>query len=189
LIAALEHNPHGHFESLPLHDLNQQCNDFCPGFDEDMPESPESLRRYIFTGPLPEGVQVPSRMAPRARTDSGSPCFRPVSGFKDPSAARLAILAESAAADAWAARNATRLVVAARDAMSIFIRSQGRLEYCEAWTLPAVHFQRLGSIMADWRGPAGPHSLPADNTSANDLRELAGLLGLTWNEGGLRAGF
>ena len=66
-------------------------------------------------------------------------------------------------------------------AMSIFMRSKGRLDYCDALDVTAVHFKRMHAILADWPGPlARIRFLP--EYFAEDLRATCRLLGLAWSE-------
>jgi hypothetical protein len=185
LIGASPHNPHGHFEMAPAHNLDQRLQNLALGFSEDMPESPQILGRLVENeGRWPDGVDVP-----REWLDQGEELIRglvasgPVSGFKDP---RLPLVWPfwSKVLQRIRGLRVIPLVVLRSPheiAMSIFMRSRGRFDYGDALDVTAVHFQRMGAILAEWSGPvARVRFLP--EYFADDLRSTCRLLGLTWSE-------
>ncbi|MEI8372911.1 MAG: hypothetical protein WCJ35_08760 [Planctomycetota bacterium] len=178
-------NPHGHFESREFYILNQVVQDHAFGFADDMPESPETLQRFVESGGRwPDGVDLPPSWL-----DQGEDLVRrlvasgTVSGFKDP---RVPLVWPF-----WVEvfRRFPGLcvipVVLLRSpqeiAMSIFMRSQGRFDYCDALDVTAAHFQRIGAIQADWPGSlARVRFLP--EYFVEDLSATSRLLGLGWSE-------
>jgi hypothetical protein len=185
LMGADDCNRHGHFESLPFYDLDQQVQRLAVGFDEDMPESPEALRRFVESeGRWPDGLAVPP-----AWLDRGEELLRrlaasaAVSGFKDPRVP----LVWPFWAEVFRRIPALRVVplVLLRSpheiAMSMFMRSNGRFDYGHALDVAAVHFKRMRALLADWPGPlARVRFLP--EYFAEDLRATCRLLGLAWSE-------
>ena len=185
LMGAAEHNPHGHFESLPFYNLDQQLQRLVLGFSEDMPDSPEILQQLVVgEGRWPDAVNLlPPWLDQGEELVCRLVASGKVSGFKDP---RVPLL--------WpfwmeVFRRMPELrvvpVVLLRSpheiAMSIFMRSKGRFDYCDALDVAAVHFKRIGAILADWRGPLGRvRFLP--EYFVEDLRGTCRLLGLTWSE-------
>ena len=185
LLGAAEGNRHGHFESLPFYDLDQQVQRLALGFSEDMPESPEVLQRFLESeGRWPEGVDLPPSWLDRGEelihrlVATGA-----VSSFKDP---RLPLVWPFWV-EVFRRIPGLRVVplVLMRSpheiAMSIFMRSKGRFDYCDALDVTATHFKRTLAILADWPGPlARVRFLPEH--FVEDLRATCRLLGLAWSE-------
>jgi len=178
-------NPHGHFESREFYVLNQAVQNHAFGFADDMPESPETLRRFTESGGCwPADVDLPPQWLDRGEelvrrlVASGR-----VSGFKDPRVP----LAWPFWVEVFRRFPGLRVVpvVLLRSpheiAMSIFMRSQGRFDYWDALDVTAAHFQRIGAILADWPGSlARVRFLPEYFTE--DLRATCRLLDLAWRE-------
>ncbi len=185
LMGATDDNRHGHFESLPFYELDWQVQRLALGFKEDMPESPEALKRIVESeGRWPEGVGVPPEWFDRGEElvrqllASGA-----ISGFKDP---RLPLVWPFWA-EVFRRFPGLRVVplVLLRSphevAMSMFMRLKGAIDYCDALDVTAVHYKRIRAILADWRGPvARVRFLPEH--FAEDLRAACGILGLAWSE-------
>ena len=183
LLGATEFNKYGHFEAVPIYELDKELMQLLFGFTEDVPETEDLLQRFCESEGrwLAEEV-IPESMYQRGREliaqliGSGS-----ISGFKDP---RVPLL--------WPFWNAVfrsfrdvRIVpvFTARTphevAMSIFTRSQGLLPYRAALDVAAVHFRRMNEIRSNW-GP--DHCLVRFDSSSfwHDLRQAADLCGLEW---------
>ena len=185
LMGATDDNRYGHFESMPFYELDWQVQRLALGFKEDMPESPEALRRFVESeGRWPEGVGVPPEWF-----DRGEELVRQllasdaISGFKDP---RLPLVWPFWA-EVFRRFSGLRVVplVLLRSpheiAMSMFMRLKGGIDYCDALDVAAVHYKRIRAILADWPGPvARVRFLP--EYYADDLRAACRLLGLAWSE-------
>ena len=53
-------NPHGHFEAMPFHRLNQRIQNLAYGFMDDLPDSPEVLRHFCETrGHWDDDIHIP----------------------------------------------------------------------------------------------------------------------------------
>lgn len=186
LLGADPHNKHGHFEAVPIYRLDQELLAHVHGFEEDLPRSPEVLRRFrqcegrwtLETSPVSESFFERGRRLIEELLASGE-----VSGFKDPRVPLLWPFWERV----FAGFSGLRVVpvVLARSpheiAMSIFMRSQGVLAYGDALDATAIHYQRLQGILADWQGESAVVRFDP-RVLAEDLHATAGFCRLVWDE-------
>jgi hypothetical protein len=185
LCPANQCNPHGHFEAIPILELNRAVQTLIHGFREDLPETEEAVAAFLAT----EGrwddwaEQVPQEYVQRGRSlirtllDSGK-----VSGFKDPRSVLLwpfwrRVLSEF---------SGVRVVPVAllrsphEIAMSLFTRIESGTGYWTYLDFVAVHFQQLQAIIASWNHPVprvrfgGPHYF-------GDLERIVRVCGLDWD--------
>ena len=185
MIGPRSDNPHGFFETHEFCELNRAVQNHALGFGDDVPLSRETLQRFVeCEGCWPDGVDLPPQWL-----DRGEELVRrlvasgPVSGFKDPRVP----LAWPFWAEVMRRFPGLRVVptVLLRSpheiATSIFMRSEGRFDYCDVLDITAAHFKRIRAILADWRGPvARVRFLP--EYFSEDLCGACRLLGLAWSE-------
>ena len=185
MMSAQADNPHGFFESREFLALNKAVQNHAFGFIEDAPESPEAMQRFVDSeGRWPDGVDLPPSLLDRgAELVHGLVASGAVSGFKDP---RVPLLWPFWA-EVFRRMPGLRVipVLLLRSpheiAMSMFMRSKGRIDYCDALDVTAAHYKRMRAILADWPGLlARIRFLP--EYFAEDLRAACRLLGLEWNE-------
>ena len=86
LMGATPSNPHGHFEVMPICELNRKVQGLFHGFADDMPTTEDNLRTFLKTQgcrdqieAIPEEFVSEGRDLVAALLESGT-----VSGFKDP---------------------------------------------------------------------------------------------------------
>jgi hypothetical protein len=186
LLGATPSNKHGHFEAMPMYRLDQELMAQVFGFDEDLPRSPDVMRRFrecdacwsLETSPVSEEMFQQGRGLIEQLVASGQ-----VSGFKDP---RVPLLWPfwSRVFSGFAGLRVVPIVLARSPheiAMSIFVRSQGVLAYNDALDVTAVHYQRLGGILDEWPGERAVVRFDS-RVLADDLREAARMCRLDWNE-------
>jgi hypothetical protein len=185
LMAANAHNRYGHFESLPFYNLNRQVQCLALGFGDDMPDSVETLQRFVESeGCWPHGLGLPPPWLEKGEelirqlVASGT-----VSGFKDPRVP----LVWPFWAEVFRRIPGLRVIplVLLRSpheiAMSLFMRTKGRFDYGDALDVTAAHYKRIFAIQADWPGPlARVRFLP--EYFAEDLRATCRCLDLAWSE-------
>jgi hypothetical protein len=184
LVGASESNKYGHFESVPFHGLNRELQQLAFGFSDDLPDSPDTLRRLVAcAGRWPSDMALPLTARERARELlEGLIASGPISGFKDPRTLLTwpfwrDVLAEFPGLEVvplFLVRSPHEI------AMSIFSRAKGALSYFDALDVTAVHFRRMLAVRADVSGPCPvvcfePQSFPAD------LARAAEACGLTWD--------
>ena len=86
LIGASPSNPYGHFEAMPIYELNRKVQERFHGFPDDMPVSQDGLRHFMATRgawdsapAIPGDWMTEGRQLVASLLESGM-----VSGFKDP---------------------------------------------------------------------------------------------------------
>jgi hypothetical protein len=184
LLGANSGNPHGHFEAHVILELSRSVQMLAYGFPEDLPDSPETLSRFLETnGRWDESVEIPQELVDRGRSliqtliDSGR-----ISGFKDP----RTVLIWPFWQQVLSAFPGLRVlpVVLLRSpheiAMSLFTRSKGEHDYKSCLEVTAVHLGRLGSIVDQWPVPV-PRVRFGGAHYASDLAEAARQCGLIWD--------
>ncbi len=185
LLGSNEHNKHGHFEAMPLFELDMELLDQVFGFRLDVPESPEVLSRFCASdgrwtlGSCPisaESIEQGKAFV-QALTASG-----PVSGFKDPRVPLLWPFWEHVLSAFPGLRVVPLLVLRSPHeiAMSIFMRAGGAIRYGDALDVTAVHYRRMLDIMENWRGDRAVVRF-APQMFAEDLRCAAEICNLAWN--------
>jgi len=151
LNGAAPSNPYGHFESMPFLNLNRQIQNLAFGFSEDLPDTPETLARFLHTkGEWDEGALIPEelytegRSLVRALVDSGQ-----VSGFKDPRTVLIWPFWKRVLEDFPGLRVVPVSLVRSPHeiAMSLVNRRNGWCGYWTSLDIVAVHFHRLKAIL------------------------------------------
>jgi hypothetical protein len=192
LIGPAEGNLHGHFESVPVNELDVELQQRVFGFDGDMPLSEENLRRFLEC----DGCWNSERMISPSDLGRGREQIRrlvesaPVCALKEP---RMLLL--------WPYWNRVlrgfpglRVVLLAlvrsphEVAMSIFLRGKGRYAYHDALAVTAANLRRLQEIRRTWRGEQVLVRFDPQ-TYAEDMRLAAKVCGLTWQEEAFREVF
>jgi hypothetical protein len=185
LVGALESNPYGHYEAMPLNELDWRLQDELFGFTRDVPDSPAALAHLLKTrgrwqaGSLPlEGVVERGRRLIAELVASGR-----VSGFKEPRLPLLWPFWERVLAGFPDLRIVLLTMVRSPHeiAMSIFKRGGGEIPYTTALDVTAVHFERMLEILDQWPGDRALVRFDM-RVFAGDLREAARVCGLPWRE-------
>jgi hypothetical protein len=184
LMGASPSNPHGHFEAMPICELNRKVQGLIHGFIDDMPTTEDNLRTFLKTQGswdraevIPEEFVSQGRELVAALLESGT-----VSGFKDP----RTILIWPFWRRVLAAFPGVRVVPVALVrsphpiAMSLCTRSEGAYGYWACLDLVAVHLHRLQTIIQEWEVPL-PMIRFGTGQYLNDLAEAARSCGLTWD--------
>ncbi len=184
LLGANSGNPHGHFEAHPILELSRAVQMLAYGFPEDLPDSPETLARFLETsGRWDESVEIPRELIDRGRSliqtliDSGW-----ISGFKDPRTVLIWPFWQEVLS-AFPGLGVFPVVLLRSPheiAMSLFSRSKGEHSYKSCLEVTAVHLGRIGSIVAQWPGSV-PRARFGGAHFASDLAEAARHCGLGWD--------
>jgi hypothetical protein len=192
LLGANEGNPHGHYEALPILELNQELQERVFGFRDDLPQSADVLRQFCATeGRWPERLAIPDELFARARgLIEQLIASAPISGFKDPRTPLLWPLWERVLCGLKGVRVVPVFVVRTPHevAMSLFERSRADLTYHDGLDAAAVHLQCLAAIRAAWSGPSAVVRYGTDDY-AHDLERAAEVIGLPWNPAVLAEAF
>ena len=185
LVGAAESNKYGHFESVPFHTLNRELQKLVLGFSDDLPESPETLRRFCQSeGRWEPGVELPESAYERAREIVGQMIASgPISGFKDPRTLLLWPFWSKVLSEFKGLELVPLFLVRSPHeiAMSIFARAKGTMSYGDALDVTAVHFRRMLEIRGELAGPR-PVVCFEPHVFAADLRRAAAACGLTWSD-------
>jgi hypothetical protein len=184
LMGASPSNPHGHFESLPICELNRKVQGLFHGFIDDMPTTEDNLEAFLRTQgswdpteTIPEEFVSEGRGIVASLLESGT-----VSGFKDP----RTILTWPFWRRVLVAFPDVRVVPVALVrsphpiAMSLWTRSEGAYGYWSCLDLIAVHLRRLQAIIQEWDAPL-PIVRFGNGQYLNDLAEAARSCGLAWD--------
>lgn len=184
LLGANPHNKYGHFEAVPIYELDKVLLQQAFAFTEDLPESPDIFRRFCDSEGCWDASTLPEFLFERGESlvtqllESA-----PISGFKDPRVPLLwpfwgAILSRFAGlkvVPVFVLRSPHEV------AMSLFSRSQGVFTYCDALSAAAVHYRRMLAIRDSWTGPMATVRFEPRNFR-EDLKVATQLCGLSWNE-------
>jgi len=184
LYGAAPSNPYGHFESMPFLKLNREIQDLAFGFPDDLPDSPETLARFLHTkGDWEEGTRIPDelftegRSLIRALVNSG-----PISGFKDPRTILIWPFWKRVLEDFPGLRVVPVALLRSPHeiAMSLVIRRSGSCGYWTSLDLVAVHFHRQKAILEslDQHPPSLCFGSPA---YLRTLEVVTQHCGLSWN--------
>ncbi len=184
LLGAQPSNAHGHFEAMPILELSRAVQVRVYGFQDELPETPETMSRFIESrGTWEETIEIPDELIDRGRLllgtliDSGE-----VSGFKDPRTVLLwpfwrrvlEAFPEVRVAPIALLRSPHEI------AMSVFTRRGGAAGYRLSLDLAAVHFLRLRAILEGW-----PVAIPklcfGSNWYLDDLAQAVRSCGLAWD--------
>jgi hypothetical protein len=184
LLGANSGNPHGHFEANVILELSRAVQMLAYGFPEDVPDSPETLARFLESdGCWDESIEIPEELIERGRAlvgsliDSGT-----ISGFKDPRTVLLWPFWQRVLAAFPSLRVVPVVLLRSPHeiAMSLFSRSESQHGYQSALDVTTVHLGRIYSIVRNWPEPVarvrfgGPHF-------ESDLAEAARRCGLSWD--------
>jgi len=150
LLGATPYNPYGHFEALPIYELDRRLQRLVFGFTEDLPRSRETFERFCrCEGSWNAEVRIPPEMYREGHElveqllASGR-----ISGFKDPRVPLLwpfwsRVLAE------FPGLHVVPLFVLRSPhevAMSVFRRSRGAFSYGDVLEATAIHLTRMWTI-------------------------------------------
>ena len=189
LIGANESNKFGHFEPVPVNTFNMELQRRVLGYDGDMPNSPEILRRLLAT----EGKWSIESTVSSEELERGPAMIRQilesgtVSGFKDP---RVPMLWPYWGPVVQSFSDVARpvLLMLLRSpheiAMSIFTRSKGICGYYDALDVTAVHLARMEAIATDWPGEVAVVRFDP-RVYRDDLQNAAAVCRLTWEDAAL----
>jgi hypothetical protein len=178
-------NPHGHFEAMPIQEVNLAVQTLIHGFRDDLPGTDEALTAFLasegrwddWADQVPEEYVQRGRSLIRTLLDSGT-----VSGFKDP----RTVLVWPFWRRVLSAFPAVRVVPVAlvrsphEVAMSLFTRFESGTSYWTCLDVVAVHFQQLQAMIERWDHPVprirfgGPHYF-------GDLERAVRACGLDWD--------
>ncbi len=186
LLGANEHNKYGHFEALPSYRLDQELLTQIFGFSEDVPDSPEVLRRFrVCEGQWRwEPSLVSEQQFERGRNfveqlvTAGQ-----VSGFKDPRVPLLWPFWNRVFSRFPGLRVVPIFLVRSPHeiATSIFLRGKGDLGYYDALDMTAIHYQRLNAILDSWDGEHAVVRFDPRVFTA-DLQRAAEVCRLDWSD-------
>ncbi|HEX3447739.1 MAG TPA: hypothetical protein VHS97_05770 [Isosphaeraceae bacterium] len=186
LLGATPSNPHGHFEAIPILELNMDVQKLVYGFAQDLPESEEALDGFVASQAATDWPEIPAHFLAKGRSiienllDSGK-----VSGFKDPRTVLLWPFWERVLTDFPTVRVAPVALLRSPHeiAMSLCSRSLvsgGVYAYWDCLDMTAIHFRRLKKILDDWREPT-PFVRFGSSSFLDDLAETARHCGLVWD--------
>jgi hypothetical protein len=186
LLGATPSNPHGHFEAVPILELNMDVQKLVYGFTQDLPESEEALDGFVASQTANEWPEIPAHFLAKGRSivenllDSGK-----VSGFKDPRTVLLWPFWERVLTDFPTVRVAPVALLRSPHeiAMSLCSRSLvngGVYAYWDCLDMTAVHFKRLKKILDEWGEPT-PFVRFGSSSFLDDLAETARRCGLVWD--------
>lgn len=185
LLGAEPSNPHGHFESVPFHDLNRKVQEWAFGFPDDLPNDPAIRAQFLESGAewptdrvIPEEWLEEGERLTRALVESGSP-----SGFKDPRTVltwpfwRLVFqrIENLEVVPAILLRSPHEI------AMSLCSRARGEQPYWDALDVVGVNLARL-KVIADESGGRVPITRFATPHFRTDLQRLVESCGLSWSD-------
>jgi len=184
LLGATPYNPYGHFEAVPIYELDRRLQHLVFGFTEDLPESREVFERFGRSeGRWPAGLQIPPEMYREGHElverllASGR-----ISGFKDPRVPLLWPFWSRVLAEFPGLRVVPLFVLRSPHevAMSIFRRSQGLFAYTDVLEATAVHLSRMWTI---WETSAECRVLVRFDPRyyEQDLARAAAVCGLPWS--------
>jgi len=192
LMGAAPSNPHGHFESLPFWRLNQEVQNLVVGFGDDLPDSAETLARFIETrGKWDDSITIPDKLIAEGRSLVRALSYSGrVAGFKDPRTVLNWPFWERVLEGFPRLRVVpVGLVRSPHEiAMSLVTRRNGLAGYWSALDVVGVHLLRLKQILeARSDHPScvcfgDPNYLPA-------LQDVVRQCGLTWDEGVINEAF
>jgi GT2 family glycosyltransferase len=189
LLGPNAHNQHGHFEAMPGYRLDQELLTQVFGFSEDIPTSPEVLRRFLAC--QGQWQWQPSLVSPQQEQRgrdfiAGLAAAAPVSGFKDPRVPLLWPFWQRIFSQFDGLRVVPVFLLRSPHeiAMSIFARSQGELGYHDALDVTALHYERLGGIFDAWKGDRAVVRFDPRVFTA-DLRRAVEVCGLPWSDDAL----
>ena len=186
LLGTCEHNKYGHFEAVPIYRLDQQLLGQVFGFTEDVPDSPEILRRFCVSGghwrldTLPVSEQQLERGSQLVQQLVTSGC---VSGFKDP---RVPLLWPfwNHVFSGFAGLNIVPVFLLRSPheiAMSLFMRSKGAIGYYDALDVTAIHYRQMNVILDSWNGEIAVVQFDPQ-VLMEDLRKLSKICNLAWSD-------
>ncbi|HEY1598103.1 MAG TPA: hypothetical protein VGG64_00775 [Pirellulales bacterium] len=182
---ANDSNKYGHFEAQPFVLLNREFQLKQFGFEGDLPDDPDTFRRYcdrdgrwnsedsISDEAIARGRGVVDRLM-----QSGTIC-----GFKDPRTVQVWPFWQRVFEGLPALRVVPLFLIRGPHeiAMSLFRRSQGERDYAQALQVSAIHFRRMKDILDQWSGPAAVVQFEPQIYSLQ-ARQAAELCGLLWSD-------
>ncbi len=189
LLGCDENNRFGYFEPRPLYELDMELQEHALGFCDDVPQSPDVLRRFVENeGRWDPNVSIPDSLLERGKEFVGRLIESgPICGFKDPRIPLLWPYWSRVLSSFDGLRIVPLLLIRSPHeiAMSIFKRSSGELTYQNALDVTAVHFKRISGILEGWQGV---HALVRFDSEmfSDDLCRAAQKCGLKWCETALR---
>lgn len=185
LLGAEPTNPHGHFESIPFHDLNRKAQEWAFGFSDDLPDDPEIRARFVESEaewptdrPIPEEWLEEGEQLTRTLLLSGSP-----SGFKDP----RTVLTWPFWRRVFERIENLQVIPAIllrsphEIAMSLCSRARGEQPYWDALDVVGVNLKRLRIIADEFGGRVSITRFATPHFRA-DLKRLVEGCGLPWSD-------
>lgn len=189
LLGATPYNPYGHFEAVPIYELDRRLQQLVFGFTEDLPESREVFERFCRSeGCWPADVQIPAEMYREGRRlIEQLVASAEISGFKDPRVPLLWPFWSQVLAEFPGLQVVPLFVLRSPHevAMSIFRRSRGVFAYHDVLEATAVHLARMWSI---WESCTGRRTLIRFDPRyyQQDLSRAAAQCGLQWSAAAFR---
>ncbi len=185
IMGAAPSNPHGHFESVPFWRLNQEVQNLALGFGDDLPDTAETLARFVETrGKWDDSIEIPDKLIAEGRSLIRALVYSGrVAGFKDPRTVLTWPFWERVLEGFPGLRVVTIGLVRSPHeiAMSLVTRRNGLVGYWSALEVVAVHLLRIKQILESKNGHPGcvcfgdPGYLPA-------LQDVVKQCGLTWDD-------
>jgi hypothetical protein len=153
LLDSAASNTHGHFEAVPILDLNKDVQRFVYGFDEDMPGSEQSLDAFVAGWRGSEWPEIPEEFLTRGHEliaqliDSA-----PISGFKDPRTVLLWPFWKRVLAGFPSVRIIPVALLRSPHAIAMSLCSRslttaGVYGYWDCLDMVAIHYDRLKAIL------------------------------------------
>jgi hypothetical protein len=186
LNGAAPSNPHGHFESVPFMLLNREVQHLAYGFRDDLPDSAETLARFVETrGRWDDSITIPDKMIAEGRSLIRALLYSGrVAGFKDPRTVLTWPFWERVL-DGFPRLRVVPvgLVRSPHEiAMSLVTRRNGLIGYWSALDVVAVHLLRLKQILEARNDHPGCVCF-RDPNYLTALQDVVRQCGLTWDEG------
>jgi hypothetical protein len=177
-------NPHGHFESVPFLLLNREVQNLVYGFRDDLPESAETLARFVESrGRWDDSVTIPDKMIAEGRSLVRALVYSGrVAGFKDPRTVLAWPFWERVLEGFPGLRVVTVGLVRSPHeiAMSLVTRRSGLIGYWSALDVTAIHMLRMKQILQARSGHPGCVCF-GDASFLTALQDVVRQCGLTWD--------
>jgi len=185
IMGAAPSNPHGHFESVPFWRLNQEVQNLVLGFGDDLPDSAETLARFIETrGKWDDSITIPDRMIAEGRSLVRALLYSGrIAGFKDPRTVLTWPFWERVLEGFPRLRIVTIGLVRSPHeiAMSLVTRRNGLVGYWSALDIVAIHLLRIKQILEARNDHPGCVCF-GDPGYVTHLQDVVKQCGLTWDD-------
>ncbi len=185
LNGAAPSNPYGHFESVPFMLLNREVQNLAYGFRDDLPDSAETLARFVETrGQWDNSITIPDKMIAEGRSLVRALLYSGrIAGFKDPRTVLAWPFWERVLEGFPELRVVTVGLVRSPHeiAMSLVSRRNGLVGYWSALDVVGVHLLRLKQILEARNGHPGSVCFGAPSY-LTALQDVVTQCGLTWDD-------